>query len=144
MSRLAALHRTVGYVTVGIFLVSGMYMGQRFPEAYAQNEAIRHLYRANHVYLLFAGLLNLMAGAYVVEASAAPRRRAQEAGSAFLLLAPALFSWAFLTEPPRGLSHRPVTLLAVILVALGTLCHAIAARRSTGANARSGSASISP
>lgn len=125
MHRLPALHRSVGWATLGTFLVSGMYMRSRFPEAYAMNEVVRYLYRANHIYLLFGGLLNLAIGRYFVEAAETWRRRAQMAGSTLLLFAPPVLAWAFLTEPPLASSHRPATLAAVILCAAGMLLHAL-------------------
>jgi hypothetical protein len=144
MTRLAAPHRSVGFVTLGLFLVSGMYMRTRFPEAYLGNESIRYLYRANHLYLLFAGLLNLLLGAYVVEASSGLRRQAQQAGSALLLFVPALLTWAFLTEPPRGVSHRPITFIAVVMAAAGTLLHVVAAGGGAEADEGSEPPSVSP
>jgi hypothetical protein len=127
MHRLPSLHRSVGWTTVATFLVSGMYMRLRFPEAYAANESIRYLYRANHLYLLFGGLLNLLLGRYLVEAASAARRRAQMVGSTLLLFAPGALAWAFLAEPPGGSPNRPITLAAVVLAAAGTLAHVSAA-----------------
>lgn len=143
MTRMAAPHRSVGFVTLGLFLVSGMYMRTRFPEAYLGNESIRYLYRANHLYLLFAGLLNLLLGATLVEAPAGPRRRAQQVGSTLLLFVPALLTWAFITEPPRGLPGRPITLIAVIMAASGTLLHVVAASGAAGAGEGSEPPSVS-
>lgn len=40
-------------------------MRASFPDLYAGNEAVRYMYRANHIYLLFASVLNLVMGAHL-------------------------------------------------------------------------------
>ena len=48
------LHLIVGLAGVAVFLGTGVYMRTHFPALYAGNEALRYMYRANHVYLLTA------------------------------------------------------------------------------------------
>jgi len=129
MNRLPALHRSVGWATLGMFLISGMYMRSRFPEAYAASEGIRYQYRANHLYLLFGALLNLLLARYFVAAVSAARRRAQMVGSTLLLFLPAALVWAFLMEPPQASPHRPATALGIVMAAAGTLLHVLASEK---------------
>jgi hypothetical protein len=53
------IHLLLGLLTVLFFLATGAYMRARFPDLYGDNETIRYLYRANHIYILCAGLLHL-------------------------------------------------------------------------------------
>lgn len=123
LKQLRRLHLATGVATVAIFLISGIAMLLMFPAAYQVNPAIRYLYRANHIYLLFAGLLNLAIGAYVAPGGTSPRRIAQLLGSLLLCLAPAILVWAFVVEPARGVPGRPLTLLGVVLCVAGTVLH---------------------
>ncbi|MGH2566714.1 MAG: hypothetical protein ACRDGA_00120 [Bacteroidota bacterium] len=81
-NQLAHSHIVIGIATVVVFLGTGLYMRLNFPDLYESNEAIRYLFRANHLYILFAGLLNI---ARVVRA--VPRIRLAEETSAHRLMA---------------------------------------------------------
>ena len=50
------------------FLWTGRFMLRHFPAAYREHQEIRFLYRANHLYIMFASVLNLVLG------RSAPRR----------------------------------------------------------------------
>ena len=56
-------HLILGAVFFALFLISGRYMGQVLPEFTGELDGTRMMYRASHVYLLYASLLNLLAGA---------------------------------------------------------------------------------
>ncbi len=120
-------HRLAGLATLAAFLITGFYLrfGLRLEDG---EHAIRYLFRANHVYILLAGLVNLALGAYLVPAARPWRRRAQQTGSALLLAATAALLAAFALEPPRGDPHRPITSLAVLGLFAGTLLHLAGAR----------------
>jgi hypothetical protein len=60
--RLRRFHLWLGGGTFAIFLGTGLYMAREFPEAYRGQDAVRYLFRANHVYILFAALLILTLG----------------------------------------------------------------------------------
>ncbi len=128
IARLPLAHRLVGGITLALFLATGAFMRSRFPAVYAANESIRYLYRASHIYLLFAGLVNLALGSYLSIEPPGGRRAFQVAGSLALLAAVAVLAWAFLVEPPLASPHRPRTLLGVVLALAGTVLHAIAGR----------------
>ena len=101
-------------------------MNRRFPEAYQADEAVRFLFRANHVYILFVGLLNLVLGRYLTDASSPGRVRIQRLASLFLLAAAPILVWAFFAEPPQASPVRPTTLLGVVLALAGTTVHVLA------------------
>lgn len=124
---LKRLHRWTGIVAVVVFLGTGLYMRWQFPGLYAGNETIRHLYRANHIYLLMAGLLNVGLGLYFAAQAAGWRRTAQRVGSALLLAAPAILLAAFFFEPPHATPERPITAAGLFAALIGMGCHFIAA-----------------
>ena len=46
------LDLVVGLLTVAVFLGTGLYMKTQFPALYGDNQTVRFLYRANHIYIL--------------------------------------------------------------------------------------------
>ena len=116
------IHRLVGIITVSIFLLTGIYMKLNFPELYKHNEAIRFLFRANHIYILLAGLLNIGIGSYFNLNSKKWKRNLQFTGSFFLFIAPLLLITAFFVEPQTASSERPLTFYGILALALGTVC----------------------
>ena len=123
LRNLRRLHVWAGLLTVGVFLLTGLAMLLMFPGAYHSNEAIRYLYRANHVYILFAGLLNVALGLYVTPSDAAGRRILQLCGSVLLLVSPVLTVWAFVAEPWKASPSRPITVAAVVACVVGIALH---------------------
>lgn len=126
--KLNAIHRLVGIVAVAVFLLTGIHMRLNFPTLYAANEIIRYMYRANHVYILFAGLLNIALGSYLVLREDGWRRKLQIAGSLLILLSTALLIAAYFHEPPRSSPEKPMTTLGVLLMLGGTLSHMLGRR----------------
>ncbi len=121
---LRVVHATVGVGGLLAFLSSGLHMRSIFPEAYEAHEAVRFLYRANHIYLLFASLLNLVLARYVVAPQAWARRVAQLLGSSGVVSAVPILAAAFLVEPRLGGGARGLTLLGCIVALAGVILHA--------------------
>lgn len=119
------VHLTAGLGTVAIFLGTGLYMRMNFPQLYEADEAIRYLFRANHVYILFSGLLNVLLGLYVSFSEHRWRQIAQKSGSFLVLLSIPFFLWAFVVEPPAASSYRPLTLIGAVLAIIGVMLHLI-------------------
>jgi len=116
-----ALHLLVGVAGVLVFLGTGGYMATHFPAAYSGNEAIRYMYRANHVYILLASLINLAVGIYRRDTRPGWRGGVALTGSALVLAAPLVLIYAFFAEPPHGVPERPVTLIGAAMLAAGVL-----------------------
>ena len=79
----------VGLATVLAFVVTGLYLAMHFPAAYGAGEEIRYMYRANHVYVLFAALVNIALGLYWSAAKRGWRGKLALTGTALVLVAPA-------------------------------------------------------
>jgi hypothetical protein len=109
----------VGLVGFAAFLGTGLYMARNFPSAYADGEEIRYLYRANHVYLLLASLVNIALGCYWPAARPGWRGKLALGGAGLLLLAPCVLLYAFFAEPPRASPERAITFIGVLLMLLG-------------------------
>jgi hypothetical protein len=127
-------HRVIGGALVLTFLATGAYLRMNFPGLYGSNETVRYLYRANHAYILYVGLLNLALGIYFVADAQRWRRALQRMGSALVLAAAALLIWAFFVEPPRAVPERPRTTFGAIAALSGTLLHLVGGSRRDSVN----------
>ena len=116
-----AAHLVVGLLGVLAFLGTGLYMASGFPQLYAGNEALRHMYRANHVYLLLASLVNLALGVYFAAPRAGWTALLSRIGSALVILSPFILCYAFFAEAPRASPERTFTFFGVLFAALGVM-----------------------
>lgn len=116
---LQRLQRSVGIAAVIAFLGTGLYMWINFPELYGPRDVIRYLYRANHIYLLFSGLLNIAVGFSGPPGLSGWKNNLSRGGSWLLLGAPAILLWAFIVELSTASPMRPLTFLGVALCLSG-------------------------
>jgi hypothetical protein len=117
------LHLIVGLVGIALFISSGLYMRAGFPELYATNEALRYIYRANHVYILLASLVNVALGVYLVTSRRGWTAWVGRVGSVLAILSPPILCYAFLAEAPRAMPERVSTLVGIFALALGVVAH---------------------
>lgn len=123
--RLRFLHLWLGLAAFAVFLYTGIYMRMHFPEAYRGREIVRYLFRANHIYILFAALLNLTLGFYLSDAGARGTRTLQMVASLLVAVAAPLLVYAFFIEPPKAPPVRSITLLGVVCAVGGTGLHGV-------------------
>ena len=123
------LHLTAGGFVVVAFLLTGQYMDFHDPKMEVLEPGMRMMFRSRHIYILFAGLLNLAVGAYFVSRETGWQRRVQRAGSALIIIGALLSLTAFFYEPPADGLRQSFTLPAVVALAIGTLCHVAAAKK---------------
>lgn len=89
----------------------------------------RLMYRSAHIYLLFAGLLNVALGLYL-QAQDSPRGRwAQLIGSVMLMASPVFFGWSFWVESQQPSIERHLLRLGIYLSFGGVILHALAGLR---------------
>ena len=115
------VHFLVGLLGVVVFLGTGVYMRSRFPALYAGDEAVRYMYRANHIYLLLSSLVNIVLGLSVAAPGRGWRARLGRTGSVLAILSPAVLCYAFFMEVPNASPERIFTAIGIFLVALGVL-----------------------
>jgi hypothetical protein len=108
---LGTAHRTVGIATLVMFAVTGQFMDHFDLDHMAVDSAVRLLYRSRHIYLLFAGLVNLAIGMRFVLPSSGTGSRVAVIGSLLMLAAPVPLTVAFFVEPP---TLGQVTLPAIL------------------------------
>jgi hypothetical protein len=123
-------HLGVGICTVVAFLVTGQLMRHHTPPMADLTDAARLMFRSRHIYILGAGLVNLVLGVYFERRKGGWRRAIQTAASVLLLAAPVLLIAAFALEPNRGF-HEEMWWSHAGLYALfgGSLLHLVSGVR---------------
>lgn len=114
-----AAHLFSGLLFLALFLATGQYLGMILPPFEGTLDGQRMMYRASHVYLLYASLLNLLAGAYWRPVTL--RLRTQFLASVLLLLAQPVLALGFFLEPGAMLLSRPWTLSGAVLALAGVV-----------------------
>jgi hypothetical protein len=122
---LRRLHLMVGVGSVVAFLLTGQYMDLWLGHLEGMPDLPRLLYRSGHIYLLFAGLLNLVLGLYLDESPGGFGRAVARVGSVLILMAPALLIIGFGREAVRTDLERPYARLAIYASFGGVLLHAL-------------------
>ena len=117
-------HLISGLLFFALFLVSGRHMGQVLPAFSGELDGLRMMYRASHVYLLYASLLNLLAGAYW--RPVALRHKTQLIASSLLLLSQPVLGLGFLLEPAQNMVARPFPLAGAVLALAGVILSVVA------------------
>jgi|SRR5580658_5533595 hypothetical protein len=120
------LHLAVGIITVVVFLITGQFMRYHAPPMAALNDSARLMFRSRHIYILAAGLVNLVLGVYLRRQAQGWRRIVQAAGSALLIASPVLLVAAFTVEPLRGF-HEEMrwSTAGLYTLFLGSLAHLV-------------------
>ncbi|MCH2190214.1 MAG: hypothetical protein MK188_04750 [Gammaproteobacteria bacterium] len=106
-----------------LFLATGAYMIFSFPELYSGREEVRMMFRASHIYLLFAALINLMAANVRTSDRKGKHDLAFNLSSGLIIGSTILFAVAFWVEPVVYAIHRPITFWAVVSMFVGVLAH---------------------
>jgi hypothetical protein len=119
------LHLVVGLAGVVTFLATGIFMRAHFPDLYSANEALRYIYRANHVYILLASLANLALGVHLAGGRTGWRAKLSTVGSILALASPVVLCFAFVFEASKASPDRIVTLLGVFALAFGIAAQAL-------------------
>ena len=112
-----------------IFDATGIWLWFPGQAVIDQDEAIRFSLRANHIYILFAGLVNVAVGMNPPVPAVTWRRRLQRVGSALMLVAPLVLLAAFIVEGPQAQAVRPITEVGVILMFAAVMCQVPARAR---------------
>jgi hypothetical protein len=121
-------HLIIGWLGFVVFLGTGLFMRMRFPDVYADDEALRYIYRANHVYVLLASLVNIVLGMYYNVSDRPWRVWAGRIGSVLVVASPIILVFAFFIEAPNVTPERVLTLIGVIALGAGVLGHVLGYR----------------
>ena len=127
--KLKLLHRIFGSIIIIVFLLTGQYMHHYHNHLAGMELGQRMLYRSRHIYILFAGLINIGIGSYFDYYQANWRRALQIVGSVLIAVASLLFVIAFIYEPPITNLDAPYSRLGIFGIFIGVLLHLITAVR---------------
>src|SRR4051794_38037798 len=118
------LHLAVGIFAVIAFLITGQLMRHHTPPLTSLSDSARLMFRSRHIYILAAGLVNLVLGLYLQRQAAGWRKPVQAFGSAFLIAAPALLILAFALEPNQGIREEmPWSHAGLYALFAGSMAH---------------------
>lgn len=127
--RLRQYHAALGALALVAFVLSGQHMHWDLGHLREMPDVPRLMYRSAHIYLLFAGLLNVALGLYL-QAQDSPRGRwAQLIGSVMLMASPVFFGWSFWVESQQASIERHLLRLGIYLSFGGVILHALAGLR---------------
>ena len=121
------LHLLAGTAGLLAFLATGLYMDRSLAHLVGMADGPRALYRSAHIYLLFAALLNLVLGSYLVMRQSVWAKAFQYVGSLMVLTSVAMFAYGFVVETPLAQIERPAIRGGIYLCLAGALLHGIAA-----------------
>ena len=121
------LHLIFGLLIFVVFLLTGQYMDRVQHHLAEMPDATRLLYRSRHIYILMAGLINLVLGVYFARRNGAVQRWIQVTGSLLLGIGTLLLVRAFMTEPHTGILVTPFTHWGMYLVLGGVILHVLSA-----------------
>jgi drug/metabolite transporter (DMT)-like permease len=119
---MGTLHRTVGFVGIVVFVLTGVYLRLHAPPMPELADGTRMLFRSRHIYILLGSLVNLAIGVNYQPSLGRFRRRLQAVGSCLLVAAVFLLVLAFFVEPPRSRLDGKLAALGIVFVLAGTLC----------------------
>ena len=118
-------HLIFGFVVLVVFLLTGQYMDRFHEHLEYTPDGPRMLYRTRHIFILMSGLLHLGIGGYFFSRAQTWRRALQIIGSVLITIAPVLFTIAFFYEPNLQGLHAPLSLIGMIIIAVGALLHVV-------------------
>ena len=119
------MHLIFGVCVVIAFLLTGQYMDKYYNHMVGIADAPRLLYRTRHIFILLAGLLNLVIGAYFTYRIQTWRRTMQVLGSLLIFAASFLFMVAFFYEPNLGNLRTPLSHWGMYAIAAGAVLHVL-------------------
>ena len=129
-------HLIFGLVVLVVFLLTGQYMDRFHQHLMYMTDGPRMLYRTRHIFILMSGLLHLGIGSYFIYRQGTARRALQIVGSILITVASILFTIAFFYEPRlKADLYAPLSLLGMILIAVGALLHLFSGVGKRHANA---------
>jgi len=135
LNEMRLLHLIFGLLVMIAFLLTGQYMDIYHDHLNGMPDGLRMLYRTRHIFILFAGLLNLGIGAYFSYRQQLWRRILQALGSGLIVVASVLFIAAFFYEPTLKDLYTPLSHWWTYTILAGTLLHLFSGLRQRKATA---------
>jgi len=115
-----------GVTLLLVFILGGQYMRDFVPTLTGQDAFARMAWRANHIYLMFAGLLHLFVGLYWSAPDSGWSGWVKRVASLLVFIAGPLLVYAWLNDPSHGGYERIWTAFGLFAVFGGGLLLAVA------------------
>jgi len=129
MKYLKITHLIIGIMVFLLFLYTGQLMRHQYFVGEMEGMS-RALYRANHLYILLFGLINISLGNYLNVGDWQIKKITQTIGSFLILIATVLVIYSFFVDLPTEGIERPHARNALYLILAGVLFHTIPDRKS--------------
>jgi hypothetical protein len=121
----SVFHIIFGIIMLIVFLTTGRFMRQDFPDKDLISPELRILMRSRHIYILFSALLHLILGVYFQPHKQLWRKTVQISGSGLLTISSCLLIWAFVFESYFNGHFSDVSRNGIYLSLAGILLHFI-------------------
>jgi hypothetical protein len=126
---LRTAHLAVGVLAVVAFLITGLLMNAHDPPVIKMAWDQRLLFSSRHIYLMFAGLVNVAMGIHYVLPESRAMRGVAVAGSLLVLGSAVMLFFAFFSEAMAGRWPGKTSGLALFAIFGGVLMYALAGFR---------------
>lgn len=115
------IHLVSGIALLVVFALTGQYMIHSLDLVNSDFNAQRMMYRASHIYLLFAGCANILVGCYWSKASNKIAAYIQLLASILIIGSQVFLLLAFYFEPPALNQDRLLTLAGCLSLLSGVV-----------------------
>ena len=122
-NKIKLIHNLTGAISFMVFLGTGVYMLTKFPAIDTSNDFIKYIYKASHIYILMASLLNMILGGYFSLNEKKIDKIFQIIGSVLIILSTLMLIFAFFHEPGNLDVGRPITGPAIVAIFFGVIFH---------------------
>ncbi len=122
---MSVFHIIFGIIMLIVFLTTGRFMRQDFPDKDLISPELRILMRSRHIYILFSAILHLILGIYFQPHKQLWRKIVQISGSVLLTISSGLLLWAFIFESYFTQNFSELSRNGIYLSLAGTLLHFI-------------------
>lgn len=112
---------TIGILALATFIGTGVYLRANLDSLDAMPVAVRHTHRANHVYILFTALLNLVAATSNRVTAPGIKRHVAGVSAILILASPVLMTTAFVLERSNVSPDRPLTAVGIFAAFVGAI-----------------------
>ena len=114
-----------GFLMFTAFLLTGQYMDRNFNHLADMDDLPRALMRAQHLYILFSAMINIVLGCYLTFSKDKLARTFQIFGSLLVVVATIMLLYSFFKELPSSHIERPICRQALYLMLAGVLGHGV-------------------
>jgi Mn2+/Fe2+ NRAMP family transporter len=115
------IHLFSGISVLVVFAITGQYMMHALDLQTSKFDAQRMMYRASHIYLLWAGAINTLLGCYWVKVQGEFIPKVQAIASVLIVFSQVFLLLAFYVEPPAIDQDRLLTLAGCLCLLVGVV-----------------------